>query len=106
MLKNHILNLHIDHAIKESLEIKVTLDSNVIFNKLIDSINKMPPIVYSQTFKIDKKIHTIEFIDMTRNIQEKKLFTSEEVKTIIIKTRKDVLDNCHIVLCKENTPIK
>lgn len=98
--------MHIDHAIKETLEIKVILDSSVIFNKLVDSIKKMPPIVYSQTFKIDKNIHTIEFIDITRNIQEKKSFTPEEVKTIIIKTRKDVLDNCHIVLCKENTPIK
>lgn len=106
MIKTHLIYLHIDHALKENLEIKLTLDSNVIFHKLIEKTNRMPPIIYNNSIKLESGKHIIEFSNITKNIKETNFFIAEDIKTIIIKTRKDILTNSHIVFDTEKTPIK
>jgi len=100
------IHFYIEHNEKELLDIKVNLDDGNIFSEKIYPSKRMPPIVYNTTLDIHNGKHMITFFDQTRKIKESASFKAEKTKTILIRMRKDVLKNKHIIISEEEIPIK
>ncbi len=100
------IRFYIEHSEKELLDIKVNLDGGNIFSEKIYPSKRMPPIVYHTTLDIHNGKHMITFFDQTRKIKESASFKAEKTKTILIRMRKDVLENKHIIISEEEIPIK
>ena len=110
MPANKIINteiiLFLDHSVNETLAIKIILDDNIIFNDLAKPEKRMPPIIFSETIPLSPGEHKMMFEDNTRNIVEEKKFNIPEIKTIFVKTEKDVVEGAHIVLDSEKVYVK
>jgi len=101
----NIIYFYIDHSIKEPLLLEITLDGKTIFEGTAIPPKIMPPIAYHKILILGGK-HTIQFHDKTREIKEKETFSGSKIRTILIRTRKDVLRNRHIIIDSERIPIK
>lgn len=101
----NIVFLYIEHSIKEPLLLEVALDKKIIFEGTANPVEIMPPILYDRILILGGK-HTIKFRDKTRGIEEIETFSGSKIRTILIRTRKDVLRNRHIIIDLERIPIK
>ena len=99
-------NLYLDHAGSKTLSVKIILDNKVLFEGLIKQSKRMPPIVYSKILNLSAGSHNLKFEDRTRRISEEKKFLSPDIKTIFIKTEKDLLTKTHIVLETKDISVK
>ncbi|HMS24493.1 MAG TPA: hypothetical protein PKB15_02195 [Acidimicrobiia bacterium] len=97
------VHLVLDHALNETVSIKITIDNKVILNDSVKPVEQMPPIAFSQELDLSKGSHVIIFEDKTRNIREEQPFSVPNTKSILIKTQK--IDT-HIALSTEPIGIK
>jgi hypothetical protein len=100
------VRVFVDHPIKETVSMEISLDGKSIFKEETKPTGRMPPIIFDMTFELGGGEHLIEYSDTTRKIFEKRPFRAKDVKVIIIRTGKDPLQNRYIVLEKEEIPVK
>jgi hypothetical protein len=101
----NIISFYLEHSLKKTLSLEVTLDDKVIFEGNANPTRMMPPIIYDRILILGGK-HTIQFYDKTRGIKEKETFSGSNVRTILIRTKKDILQDRHIIIDSKRIPIK
>jgi hypothetical protein len=98
--------IHLDHPLNAALSVQVRFDGKTVFSGLVGPVKRMPPIAWSGVVQVGEGPHEITFVDLTRKIVEKRRFLGGEAGSILIKTKKDVLEKRHIVICRDRVPIK
>lgn len=90
--------LFLDHAVNQTLSVKIIVDDKVVFSDKIEPETKMPPLAFSKKLVLSIGEHSIKFEDSTRQISEARQFQVPVVKTIFVETEKDAVRRSHIVL--------